>query len=202
MGRPAGGCRPPAANVYWAGPCAAGIGACGGFAAKDPDAGRFPADMPITIIAVGRPGDPYWRDAAAEYLKRISRYEKAELLEVPGVRDPNKPGAALEERALRQEGDAVLRRIAPSDHVVALSPGAGQMTSEEFARFIHGFRAQARRLVFVIGGSLGLSGNVLGRADGRLSLSSLTFPHQLARVVLLEQLYRACKINARERYHK
>lgn len=159
-------------------------------------------EMPISIIAVGRAGERCWREAADEYLKRISRYERLSLSEVPAEPEPRRPNTALCDLVKKKEADAILRRIDPEDVVIALCPDARQLSSEEFARFLEDFRKQHRRLVFVIGGSLGIGEAVLARAQRCLSLSRMTFPHQLARIVLLEQIYRACRITAGERYHK
>ncbi|MBQ7454868.1 MAG: 23S rRNA (pseudouridine(1915)-N(3))-methyltransferase RlmH [Clostridia bacterium] len=150
--------------------------------------------MPIAVVCAGRLKESYWRDAAAEYVKRMSRYDRLEVLEVPD--QPEGP------QAMKKEGEAMLAHIRPGDHVVALCIDAPQMDSVALAAF---FRRQAMaggRVVFVIGGSLGLHDDVLRRADEKLSMSRFTFPHQLARVMLLEQIYRAHKINAGERYHK
>ena len=150
--------------------------------------------MPIAVVCAGRLKESYWRDAAADYVKRMSRYDRLEVLEVPD--QPEGP------QAMKKEGEAMLAHIRPGDHVVALCIDAPQMDSVALAAF---FRRQAMaggRVVFVIGGSLGLHDDVLRRADEKLSMSRFTFPHQLARVMLLEQIYRAHKINAGERYHK
>ena len=103
---------------------------------------------------------------------------------------------------MEKEGQSILSRLKPADHVIALCIDGPQLTSEAFAARVSQLEMRGKRIVFVIGGSLGLSPDVIKRADEKLSLSKMTFPHQLARVLLLEQLYRACKINAGERYHK
>ena len=150
--------------------------------------------MPIAVVCAGRLREKYWQDAAAEYVKRMSRYNRLEIVEVPD--QPEGP------QAMKKESEDMLRHIRPDDHVVALCIDAEQLTSPQLAAFFRERAPLGNRVVFVIGGSLGLGQNVLKRADERLSFSRFTFPHQLMRVILLEQLYRAFKIGANERYHK
>ncbi len=150
--------------------------------------------MPIAIVCAGRLRENYWQQAAAEYQKRMGRYNKLEIIEVAD--QPEGP------QAMKKEGEAMLAHIRQDDHVVALCIDGKPWDSLQLAAF---FRERAQlpgRVVFVIGGSLGLHPDVIKRADRRLSMSAMTFPHQLARVMLLEQIYRAHKINAGERYHK
>ena len=116
--------------------------------------------------------------------------------------EPAKPSIAEEQRNRDSEGVAILKRIKSDDLVIALMIEGNQMDSPALARMLQSCYDTGRRVVFVIGGSLGLAQEVTARADKRLSFSPLTFPHQLARVMLLEQIYRACKIEAGERYHK
>ena len=143
------------------------------------------------------------RALADEYLKRLGRYDRYEEVELPDLPEPGEGSAALEDRVRTREGEAILSRIRPGDRVIALTIGGKARSSEDLARHLRELKtAGCGRLVFVIGGSLGLGENVLARADEELSMSAMTFPHQLARVMLLEQLYRAEKINAGERYHK
>ena len=143
------------------------------------------------------------RALADEYLKRLGRYDRYEEIELPDLPEPGEGSAVLEEKVKTREGEAILARIKPGDRVIALTIGGKARSSEDLAKHLRELKtAGCGRLVFVIGGSLGLGGNVLARADEELSMSAMTFPHQLARVMLLEQLYRAEKINAGERYHK
>ena len=160
--------------------------------------------MSAVILCVGKMKDRAYRELADEYLKRLGRYGKTEEIEVPDLPEPaGGTSAALEEQVKTREGEAILAKIRPGDRVIALTIGGKQRSSEELAEHLAELRTGgARRLVFVIGGSLGLGKNVLARADEELSMSPMTFPHRLARVMLLEQLYRAEKIIAGERYHK
>lgn len=159
--------------------------------------------MGILILAVGKLREKAYRQMADEYLKRLSRFGKYEETEIPDLAEPENGSAALEEQIKTREGAELLKRIAPRDHVIALTIGGRRPDSPGLAARIADLRAQgAGRLVFVIGGSLGLGKNILERADEELSMSPMTFPHQLARVMLLEQLYRCEKILAGERYHK
>lgn len=137
-----------------------------------------------------------------EYLKRLSRFDKVQVLEVPDVSEPANASSAQITQIVEAEGERLLSLVKPADYVTALCIDAPQYSSEQFAARLQNVRDTSRHHVFVIGGSNGLSDKVLSRADERLSLSEMTFPHQLARVLLLEQIYRAYKINANERYHK
>ena len=125
------------------------------------------------------------------------------VIEVPDEPEPVQPGEVQNEMTLRCEGERILARLSDRDHVIALCVDAKQYESPELAARLDGLFTQGKsHIAFVIGGSLGLHPSVLARADERISMSRMTFPHQLARVMLLEQLFRAAKINAGERYHK
>ena len=159
--------------------------------------------MPVTIVCVGKLRERYYADAAAEYLKRLRRLMPVTVVELPDEPEPAQPGEAQNEAALRREGERILSRLTERDHVIALCVDARQYESPELAARIDGlFTRGVSHIAFVIGGSLGLHRSVLERANERMSMSRMTFPHQLARVMLLEQLFRAAKINAGERYHK
>ncbi|MCL1854851.1 MAG: 23S rRNA (pseudouridine(1915)-N(3))-methyltransferase RlmH [Clostridia bacterium] len=162
-----------------------------------------PGFMGVTLLCVGKLRERYYADAAAEYVKRLRRLMPVTLAEVPDESEPAKPLAVLQERVLRREGDRILSYIAQGVYVIALCAEGAQWTSPEFADKLQGLFTRGKSdVTFVIGGSLGLHEDVLNRADERLSMGRLTFPHTLARVMLLEQLFRAAKINAGERYHK
>jgi 23S rRNA (pseudouridine1915-N3)-methyltransferase len=154
------------------------------------------------LYCVGKLRESGARLLADEYLKRLTRYITFDIIEIPDQPEPRRLTESEIARTLDAEGAAILRRIKPTDLLIACAETGGRATSEEFAAMFARHIEQSPRLCFAIGGSLGLSGAVLDRADARLSLSDMTFPHALARVILLEQIYRACKINANERYHK
>ena len=159
--------------------------------------------MPVTVICVGKLRERFFADAAAEYLKRLRRLMPVTVVEVPDEPEPAQPGEAQNEMALRREGERILARLSDRDHVIALCVDARQYESPELAARLDSLFTQGKsHIAFVIGGSLGLHPSVLARADERMSMSRMTFPHQLARVMLLEQLFRVAKINAGERYHK
>ena len=158
--------------------------------------------MNTAVLCVGKLRERYWREAADEYKKRLSRFGRIEEIEVADRPEPANASAADEMRVLREEGADLLKRIRPDDVVIALCIEGKAMTSPDLARALAQEEGSGRRVVFVIGGSLGLAPEVIARAQRKLSFSPMTFPHQLARVMLLEQVYRACKINAGERYHK
>ena len=160
--------------------------------------------MSTAILCVGKLKEKPYRQMADEYLKRLSRYGKYEEAEIADLPEPaSGTSEALEEQLKTKEGEALLAKIRPGDRVIALTIGGKRRSSEELARHLAELKTGGvSHFVFVIGGSLGLGKNVLARADEEMSMSPMTFPHQLARVMLLEQLYRAEKINAGERYHK
>ena len=157
--------------------------------------------MPLSLITVGKIAKPF-AEAAREYEKRLSRYDKVEVIELPDEKEPAHLSPAAIAQVMDKEGRSILGRVRREDAVVALCIEGQAQTSEQLADTVSRLRMDGRRIVFIIGGSLGLSPEVVARADIRLSLSSMTMPHQLARVVLLEQIYRACKISRGEPYHK
>ena len=157
--------------------------------------------MPLSLITVGKIAKPF-AEAAREYEKRLSRYDKVEVIELPDEKEPAHLSPAAIAQVMDKEGRSILGRVRREDAVVALCIDEQAQTSEQLADTVSRLRMDGRRIVFIIGGSLGLSPEVVARADIRLSLSSMTMPHQLARVVLLEQIYRAFKIISGERYHK
>ena len=158
--------------------------------------------MNMALVCMGRLKEQYWRDAATEYETRLSRFGKWETIELPDLPEPANSSPAIEEQIKKKEGEAILARIRDGDIVVCLCIDGRQMDSVQLSAKLTELIDTGRRVVFVIGGSLGLSGDVVRRAQLRLSFSPMTFPHQLARIMLLEQTYRALKIAAGERYHK
>ncbi len=163
--------------------------------------------MNIDIICIGKLKEQYWISACKEYEKRLGRFGKTAVHELPESRLPDNASPAQEEDVKRAEGRVILAKLEGPGRgqtfVFALDPRGKQFSSEGFAEKLAQTTLNGKsRIVFVIGGSLGLSDEVRKAADSLLSFSSMTFPHQLFRVMLLEQIYRACKINAGEKYHK
>ncbi len=159
----------------------------------------------IRILCVGKLKEKFYADAVAEYAKRLSAYCKLQIVELPEEKLPQAPSQAQIDAALRKEADAIQEKIPPNSSVVALCIEGRMRSSEELAVKLRGSvwgDGSAKRLVFLIGGSYGLDEELKGEAADRLSMSPMTFPHHLARVMLLEQLYRGFKINEGRRYHK
>jgi 23S rRNA (pseudouridine1915-N3)-methyltransferase len=157
----------------------------------------------IGIISIGRLKEKYLKQGIAEYLKRLGPYTKVEIIELPDEKAPENLSEAEMEQVKRAEGERILSKIAYDTHVIALAIDGKQQSSEELAKTIDQLATYGKsKIAFVIGGSLGLSNEVLSRADTKLSFSKMTFPHQLMRLILLEQVYRAFKINRGEPYHK
>ena len=159
--------------------------------------------MNIEIICVGNLKEKYWKAAVDEYSSRLSNYSKVIVTEIKEVKLPAKSGKAEELFVKDEEGALILKKIKDRSFVIALDVKGKPMSSENLAEKIRTLAISGRsHITFIIGGSLGLSEAVLKRADLRLSFSAMTFPHQLMRVILLEQIYRAFKINNNETYHK
>lgn len=159
--------------------------------------------MRITLITVGKIKEKYLEAAIAEYSKRLSRYCKLEIVQVADEKTPDHASEGLENQIKEKEGERILAQIKDGAYVVALAIDGKQLSSEELADLVEGLGVRGEsHIQFVIGGSLGLSDTVLKRADYRLSFSKMTFPHQLMRVILLEQIYRSYRIICREPYHK
>lgn len=159
--------------------------------------------MKIQIICIGKLKEKYWSDGVAEYSKRLKRFANLEIIELKESRLPDNASAADEEKVKVEEGKSILAKISDSTYVITLEVLGKQLSSEELAAKMDDLANMGRSdIAFVIGGSLGLSAEVSKRADFKLSFSRMTFPHQMMRVVLLEQVYRAFKINRNETYHK
>lgn len=159
--------------------------------------------MKIKIICVGKLKEKYWAGAADEYLKRLSRYCKADLIEIKDEPVPEKLSPAQKEQVLFTEGEKIIKQIPKGSVVCTLEIGGKALSSENFARRIDQYGMTGKgQLTFIIGGSLGLAESVRKQSDWALSFSPMTFPHQLFRIMLLEQIYRAFKINNGETYHK
>ena len=159
--------------------------------------------MTIRIICAGKLKETYLTEAVADYRKRLSRFASVEIQEVQDEKIPDGASAAEEQLAVSREGERLLSRIQPADYVIALAIEGRTFSSEAFADYIRSLQNRGKSsLAFVIGGSLGLSPAVMDQADAALSLSAMTFPHRLARILILEQTYRAFKILNHEPYHK
>ncbi|MCD8362434.1 MAG: 23S rRNA (pseudouridine(1915)-N(3))-methyltransferase RlmH [Lachnospiraceae bacterium] len=159
--------------------------------------------MKITIVAVGRIKEKYLTDAVTEYAKRLGRYCRLEIVEVPDERTPDGASEAVEAKIREREGERILQKIPEGAYMIALAIDGHAPDSVELARQMERWNVGGvSHMVFVIGGSLGLSNEVLARADYQLSFSRMTFPHQLMRVILLEQIYRSFRIRNHEPYHK
>ncbi len=159
--------------------------------------------MKINIICVGKLKENYLKAAVAEYSKRLSRFCTLSIIELPDEKIPDNPSASEEQKILKTEADKIMKHIGTDDYVYALCVEGKQMSSETFASKLSDIMLSGKSTVdLVIGGSLGLDDFVKKRSDFRLSFSLMTFPHQLMRVVALEQIYRAFKINSGEKYHK
>ena len=157
----------------------------------------------VTVLCVGKLKEKFYMDAAAEYAKRLSRYCKLELVELPEERLPEDPSPAQIEAALLKEAAAIRAKLPAGASLIALCVEGELRSSEALARQMAAWAGQGvSQLVFLIGGSFGLHPSIKGSAKLRLSMSPMTFPHHLARVMVLEQIYRAYQINAGTRYHK
>ena len=156
----------------------------------------------IKFIVLGNIKEQYLRDAAAEYLKRLGAFAKVELCELKEARLPDSPSASHISAALEDEAQRILAAIPPRSYVVALAVEGKQLSSEEFAGHIEKVTQTASTVCFIIGSSHGLSQKIKNAADMKLSLSKMTFPHQLFRVMLLESVYRSFNIIKGTKYHK
>jgi 23S rRNA (pseudouridine1915-N3)-methyltransferase len=159
--------------------------------------------MRITLICVGKLKEKYLVQGVGEYTKRLSRYCNLELIELADEKTPDNASEALEESIRKKEGERILRALKEDSYCIALAIEGNMLSSEELALKIDNLGITGKsHISFIIGGSLGLSVEVLKRADYKLSFSKMTFPHQLMRMILLEQIYRAYRIISNEPYHK
>ena len=156
----------------------------------------------ITIITLGKLKEKYLRDAVGEYAKRLSRYCKLDIVELNPVLLPEKPSRSEIDSALEREAEGIEKHIPEGSVVTALCVEGKSIASEQLADFVAGNTNSGKNMCFIIGSSYGLSDSIKQKAKFKLSLSAMTFPHQLFRVMLLEQIYRAFKINEGSTYHK
>ena len=159
--------------------------------------------MNISIITIGKLKEKYLKQGIDEYLKRLSTYAKVDIIELPDEKAPENLSESEMEQVKLKEGERILAKVSEDTHVIALAIEGKMKSSEELAKDIDQLATYGKsKIAFVIGGSLGLSKEVMKRANGTLSFSKMTFPHQLMRLILLEQVYRAFRINRNEPYHK
>ncbi|MDF2558282.1 MAG: rRNA ((1915)-N(3))-methyltransferase RlmH [Bacillales bacterium] len=159
--------------------------------------------MQITIISVGKLKEKYLVEGISEYLKRLTSYTKIELVEVADEKAPENLSSAEELQVKKKEGERILAKISADTYMIALAIDGKQRSSEELAKMFDSLGTYGKsKLAFVIGGSLGLGENVMKRADDKLSFSKMTFPHQLMKLILIEQIYRSFRIMKGEPYHK
>lgn len=156
----------------------------------------------IRIVSVGKMKEKYWLAAQAEYIKRLSRFASVEVIEVQDLPTPDAPSPAERDAILKREAEGIIRAIKGFDIICALAIEGAQMSSEAFAGKLKGYFDMGKSVCFIIGGSLGILKDIKDKANVLLSFSQMTFPHRIARIVLLEQVYRAFKIVAGENYHK
>ncbi|MGE9941220.1 23S rRNA (pseudouridine(1915)-N(3))-methyltransferase RlmH [Bariatricus sp. SGI.161] len=159
--------------------------------------------MKITLITVGKIKEKYLKDAIAEYSKRLSRYCKLDIIEVTDEKTPDHASESVEDAIRSKEAERIQKYIKEDAYIITLEIGGKQLASEELAEKIDKLGIQGvSHIIFIIGGSIGLGREVLSRSDYALSFSKMTFPHQLMRVILLEQIYRSYRIINGEPYHK
>lgn len=160
-------------------------------------------DMKITIIAVGKIKEKYFTGAVEEYSKRLGRYCKLTITELADEKTPDGASPAQERQIKEKEGERILKALSDGAYVIALAIEGKTLSSRQLANRMEHLTVQGEsHLVFIVGGSLGLDERVIARADELLSFSAMTFPHQLMRVILLEQIYRSFRIIHNEPYHK
>ncbi|NMD72065.1 23S rRNA (pseudouridine(1915)-N(3))-methyltransferase RlmH [Bacillus sp. DNRA2] len=159
--------------------------------------------MNILIVTVGKLKEKYLKQGIDEFVKRMSGYAKLEIIEVADEKAPEELSVAEMEQVKQKEGERILSKISQDTHVIALAIDGKMKSSEELAEDLDKLATYGKsKIAFVIGGSLGLSDEVLKRANEKLSFSKMTFPHQMMRLILVEQIYRAFRINRGEPYHK
>ena len=159
--------------------------------------------MKITVITVGKIKEKYLKDAIAEYSKRLSKYCKLEIIEVADEKTPDNASEIVEDSIRSKEAERILKYVKDDAYVITLEIGGKQLSSEELADKIDKLGIQGTsHIIFIIGGSIGLGKEVLNKSNYALSFSKMTFPHQLMRVILLEQVYRSYRIISNEPYHK
>lgn len=159
--------------------------------------------MKITVITVGKLKEKYLKMAIDEYSKRLSRYCKLTIIEVMDEKAPEQMSISQEMMVKNKEGERILKYVKDNAYVITLAIKGNMLSSEQLAQHLNQLGVEGKsNIVFIIGGSIGLSDEVMARSNYSLSFSNMTFPHQLMRVILLEQVYRSFRINMGEPYHK
>ncbi len=158
--------------------------------------------LTINVVCIGKIKETYLKDAINEYSKRLSKYCKLTILELPDEKIPDKLNDSLSNEIKEKESNSILNHIKKDSYIICLDLTGKEFSSEEFSKNIENLSLQTSQITFVIGGSLGLSSNILKKAHQKICFSKMTFPHQLIRVFLLEQLFRGFKISNGETYHR
>lgn len=158
--------------------------------------------LTINVVCIGKIKEKFFKDALDEYSKRLSRYCKLEIIELPDEKIPNNPSDKQIQEIKEKECNNILTHIKKDSYIIALDLTGKQLSSEELSEKIDSLSLSTSHITFIIGGSLGLSYDVISMSNSILSFSKMTFPHQLIRIFLLEQIYRAFKISSGETYHK
>ena len=156
----------------------------------------------IQLICIGKIKEDYLKNAIEEYRKRLSKYCKLEILELPDEKIPDKLNSTLSDEIKQKECSNIIKHLKKSSYIIALDLGGKQLTSEEFSEKIQNLSMTNSNITFIIGGSLGLTNELLNCCQEKLCFSKMTFPHQLIRVFLLEQIFRGFKIASNETYHR
>lgn len=156
----------------------------------------------INIVCIGKIKEAYLKDAINEYSKRLSKYCKLTILELPDEKIPDKLNESLSNEIKNKESNAILNHIKKDSYIICLDLTGKELSSEDFSKNIENLSLQTSSITFIIGGSLGLSSDLLKKAHQKICFSKMTFPHQLIRVFLLEQIFRAFKISNGETYHR
>ena len=158
--------------------------------------------LTINVICVGKLKESFFKEAIDEYSKRLSRYCNLEITELPDEKIPNNPNKKQIEQVKEKECNNILSHVKKDSYIISLDLTGKQLSSEELSSKLDNLSLTTSHITFIIGGSLGLTQEVLSKSDTILSFSKMTFPHQLARVMLCEQIYRAFQINSNGKYHK
>ncbi len=158
--------------------------------------------LTINIICVGKLKEKFFKDAIDEYSKRLSKYCKLNIIELPDKKIPEKTNPNIENEIKTKECNNIINHIKKDSYVISLDLTGKQLSSEEFSKNIENISMQSSQITFIIGGSLGLTDKVLSMSNQKICFSKMTFPHQLIRVFLLEQIFRAFKISNGETYHR